>query len=489
MQLTRAITGALRSLRRTLSRAVAGAIVCASVAVAAHAADVADLRPEPSPSITIRTPLDTAVGLHAVGDVGKVVVSQPETAQVGAAGSEDLYLIGSQPGSTNLLVYDRQGRLSQSIDVQVGPDAPALRELLALALPGEAISVTALSSSVILDGQVSSPSVAKIAETLAARIVPDGVISRLQARSTQVLLEVQVMEVGTRSLQEISTAIAINNGPELAIDLGRGSIGSEAPHGVAKITGGSGRLSLDATVRALEDKGQLRLVAQPQLVALSGETASFQAGGEFPFPVPADGSQITIQFRPYGAAMTFTPVVQENGLIRIALSAELSDIDPSVSVRIQGLSVPGLKVRRAATVTELRDGEAFLIAGLFEESRTELDEGPPFLSRVPVLGRVLAPIISAARGRSDHRELAIVVTPHLSGQAASPLGARTLLAEVEPPVTPSAKAPPQPAPSAVSARGPPLRGVLSQVRDTLRPPMRWAKQIATRFTNAVLNRA
>ncbi|MBU1516452.1 MAG: pilus assembly protein N-terminal domain-containing protein [Alphaproteobacteria bacterium] len=452
------------------------------------AAQAQELASETVPGETLQAPLDMAVGLRANGPVGKVVLSQPETAQVGLAGEDGLYVIGSQPGATNLLVYDRQGRLSQTLDIQVAPDAHALRELLADALPGEPIVVTGLSSSLMLEGEVSSPSVVAIAETLAERFAPDGVISRLHARRNQVLLDVRIMEVSSRSLREINTAIAITNGPELAVAVGSGGIGLDTPHGVGRFRTSSGRLSLDATVRALEDKGQLRVVAQPSLVALSGETASFRAGGEFPFPVPTDDSKIQIEFRPYGAAMSFRPVVQENGVIRVALDTELSDIDPTVTLRLAGFTVPGLKIRRVSTTADLRDGEAFLIAGLYEDSSQHLSREPPFLAGVPVLGRVLAPIFSAVRKREVHRELAIVVTPHISGQATSPLGERSLLAEVEP--APAAVADPPRTPKSVSApRGPPLRAFMAEVRDTLRPPVRWVKQAASRFTSALLGRA
>jgi pilus assembly protein CpaC len=463
-------------------------MACACVMAAASPATAQELSTEPSPAATVETSLDMAIGLQASGPVGKVVVSQPETAQVAAAGDDELYLIGGQPGTTNLLVYDRAGRLSQRVEVTVGYDAQALRDLLADALPGEPITVKGLSSSLLLEGEVSSPSVAAIAETLAERIAPDAVISRLHARSSQVLLDVRIVEVSSRRLKDISTAILITNGPELSVAIGQVTpSGANPPFGVARVQAHAGRLRLDATLRALEDKGELHVVAQPSLVALSGETASFRAGGEFPFPVPADAGKITIEFRPYGAAMTFKPVVQENGLIRIALEAELSDIDPSVALNVEGVTVPGLKMRRAATTTELRDGQAFMIAGLFEESSERNTREPPFLAKVPLIGPMLAPVFRALLKKEAHRELAIVVTPRISGQAASPLGERSLLAQAE--------SEPQPAdltrmPKSVSApRGPPLRALVAEVRDALRPPVRWMKQAATRFSSALRSRA
>lgn len=429
-----------------------------------------------------------AVGLRADGPVGRVVVSQPETVQVATAGPNRLYVIGSQPGATNLLVYDRQGRLSQSVDVQVGYDAQALRDLLADALPGEPITVKGLSSSLLLEGEVSSPSVAAIAETLAQRVAPDAVISRLHARSSQVLLQVRIMEVSSRGLKDIGTAVSITNDPNLTIAIGGASAGADTPFGVAQLNARAGGLRLDAAVRALEDRGELRVVAQPSLIALSGETASFRSGGEFPFPVPADDGNVTIEFRPYGAAMTFKPVVQENGLIRVGLDAELSEVDPSVALRLVGVTVPGLKMRRAITTADLRDGETFLIAGLFEDSSENNTSATPFLGRIPIIGPALAPVLRAVRKKEAHRELAILVTPRIGVQASSsPAGQPSLLAEAEP-VSPTID-PPRTPRSASAPRGPPLRAFVAEVREAFRPPVRWIKHAASRFTSALRSRA
>jgi pilus assembly protein CpaC len=488
MELHRAVATAMRSLRCAPLRALVGAVACAGALTLWSPAKAQEFASEPTPVATVQAPLDMAVGLHADGPpIGKVVVSQPETAQVGPAGSERLYVIGSQPGTTNLLVYDRQGRLSQSLDVQVGPDAQALREVLAEALPGEAITVKGSPSSLLLEGEVSSPSVLAIAERLAERLAPDAVISRLHARSNQVRLDVKFLEVSNVSLREIDTALSVTNGAELAVSVGGPALGIDTAHGVAAVSVDAGRLRLDAAVRALESRGELRIVAEPSLVARSGETAKFRAGGEFPFPMPNDG-KVTIEFRPYGAGMTFQPIVQENGLIRVSLEAELSEVDPSVGLRLANFNVPGLKVRRATTAVELRDGESFVIAGLFEDSSERLAREPPFLSRIPVIGPVLQPLLQSTRKKDTRRELAIIVTPRIGGQVSSPVDDRALLAEAHPPQGPLIDAPRTPK-SASAPRGPPLRALVAEVRDVLRPPIRWVAHAASRVTSALLGRA
>ena len=483
MMLHRAIIAAMRGLRGVL----AGAALCASAASGAAASSL-DLTPteltsEDVPVATVHAPLDKAISLEAIGPVGRVVVSQPETVQVGQAPG-GLYLIGSQPGPTNLLVYDHDGRLTQTVDVHVGYDAQALRELLADALPDEPITVTQLSSTLMLEGEVSRPSVLKIAEQLADRVAPDAVISRLHARSSQVQLEVRILEVSSRALREINTAVRITNGAALTVATGGGAIGIDEPFGVAQAAAHAGRLRLAAAVRGLEDRGELRVMAEPSLVALSGETASFRAGGEFPFPMPQD-NKITIEFKPYGTSMKFRPLVQENGLIRVALEAELSDIDPQASLSVAGLRVPGLKTRRATTTADLRDGEAFLIAGLFEETSERVGRGVPFLGKVPVLGPVLNKAVDATRRKDTRQELAILVTPHLSAPVASPLSETAVL-------NPSEEVFPKPPPSpkaTAGLRGPPVRLIVAELKDALRPAVRWIGHGARRVAGALLRRA
>ncbi len=482
MKLHRAIAAAMRGLLAS-SQARASVVACVCAIGVSSPAAAEELASETTVRSTLHAPLDKGVGLQAQGSVGKVVVAQPETAQVGPA-PDGLYVIGSQVGTTNLLVYDRQGRLTQTLDIHVGYDAQALRDLLAEALPGEQITVKQLSSTLLLEGEVSSPSVAAIAERLAEQVAPDAVVSRLHARAAQVLLDVRIVEVSQSGLRDVATAVRVTNGPDLTIAARGEPIGLDPPFGSAQFTAREGRLRLDAALQALEASGQLRVLAEPSLVALSGETASFRAGGEFPFPVPQDLDKIAIEFKPYGAAMTVRPVIRENGTIRVALDTELSDIDPSVSLRVAGFNVPALRTRRATTVADLRNGETFMIAGLLEESSERSARDVPFVGRIPVLGRALAPLLGASRRKEARRELAILVTPRTAAQVSSPLTEPVALADAQPaPATspPAAAAPPK--------RASPLRALAMDVRALLRPPTRWAKQAASRVGAIFRDRA
>jgi len=181
MEWCRALAAGLRTLSAKRLKALGSALACVAAGLvtplaAAHANELAS---EPAPNVRLHAPLDKTLALRASGDVGKVIVSQPEVIEVGSAGQDALYVIGRQPGAANILVYDRQGRLSQTVDVEVGPDAEGLQESLTQALPDERITVTPVAGGVMLDGEVSSPGVAAIAEDLAGRAAPDAVLSRL----------------------------------------------------------------------------------------------------------------------------------------------------------------------------------------------------------------------------------------------------------------------------------------------------------------------
>jgi pilus assembly protein CpaC len=177
--------------------------------------------------------------------------------------------------------------------------------------------------------------------------------------------------------------------------------------------GGSGPVNIDTALQALEEKGAVRTLAKPNLVAISGQKASFLAGGEFPFPVPADDDKIVVEFRPYGVRLNFTPVVQDNGWVRLAVEPEVSQLDFANAITLQGLVIPALTVRRAATTLELRPGDTFAMAGMFQRSSENANQQTPFVGDVPILGA----LFRSARWKRSETELLIIVTPRLSTPA------------------------------------------------------------------------
>jgi pilus assembly protein CpaC len=168
-------------------------------------------------------------------------------------------------------------------------------------------------------------------------------------------------------------------------------------------------ITADVLVQALEEKGLARRLAEPNLVALSGDTANFLAGGEFPFPVPADDGNITIEFKQFGVSLAFTPTVLSRGKINLKIEPEVSELDPATGVSVQGTTVPGLIVRRASTTLELRDGQSFAMAGLLQFNNRKLQRQVPWLGSVPVLGA----LFRSASYQKNETDLVIIVTPHL----------------------------------------------------------------------------
>lgn len=460
------------------ARTMLGAIAAMAVVALAGpaAAQAVELQPEAAPTRSISAPVDHAVALHAVGPIGKVVASQPDIIQADLVDDDDLFVIGRENGTTNLLVFDRDGRLAERLDVHVGYDAEALRESLKAALPDERITVTALSAGVILEGDVSTPSAAEIALALAERAAPGAVTSRIHVVSNMVRLEVRMIETSSWRMKEIATALSVSDGRHLALGIGGAATPSATPNSTLNLTGGSGRYDIDARLRTLERRGELRTVANPTLIAISGEPASFRSGGELPVAVPQSSDTIAVQFRPYGASVDVTPTIQSNGVIRLNLNAELSSVDPSVGARVNGVSTPGLSVRRATTIAELQDGESLVIAGLYERRHEDALTGDPVTDAVPVLGGLLR----STNRNETQRELAIVVTASIT-HAPTPPDPEPELARRSPP---SEAAPPEPPTRRLAEsgpRGPPVADLVRDVRHLLGRPAHWMKQAAHRI--------
>jgi len=399
--------------RRTALSAALCALVVATAGAGSAAADA--FPTEASASRVIHVPKDKSLSFRLDGPASRIVVAQPNTAQIVATTDRSFYVRGKALGSTNLLVYGDGGRLIDVIDVQVGFDVDALEADLSAALPGEQIKVRTLGEGLLLTGEVSNTSVAARAKALAEKVAPEAVTSALTVRATQqVLLEVRILEAARSALQDIGVNIGASNDAHFVFASGTGLLGNSAPQGALRIsTGVGGTSQVDVTLQALEEKGVLRTLARPNLVALSGEKASFLAGGEFPFPVPAGLNQVGIEFRPFGVKLGFQPVVEDNGLIRLSVSPEVSQVDSRTSLRINGYDMPSLTVRRADTTVELHPGEAFAIAGLFQQDYANAVRKLPGLGDLPVLGA----LFRSARWKRQETELVIIVTPRLATAA------------------------------------------------------------------------
>ncbi len=392
-----------RNLIRSL--ACAAALVLATPAAAAQM-----MQSENAVNRVITVPRDKSLSFRLDQPASKIVVAQPDIAEIVGTTDRSFYVRGVEFGSTNLLVYGPGGRLQQVIDIRVGYDAASLQQDLMAAMPSEPIQVRNLGEGLLLVGNVSNTGAAAKAKTIAEKFAPNAVTTALTVRaSQQVVLEVRVLEASRSALQDIGFSVEAGNSG-FVLGSGSGVLGNTAPNTLLAFTGGIGTTSIDIAVQALEEKGIVRTLARPNLVAVSGEKASFLAGGEFPYPVPNGNNEITIEFRPYGVKLNFQPIVQDNGLIRLQVEPEVSQLDTTNILRIGGISVPGVIVRRASTTVELRSGDSFAVAGLFQRDYVNSLRQLPLVGDIPVIGA----LFRSSRWKRSETELVFIVTPRLA---------------------------------------------------------------------------
>jgi pilus assembly protein CpaC len=348
-----------------------------------------------------------------------LIVGDPEIADVMPLTDRTLYVLGKKIGTTNVSVYDAAKQLVGIVEVEVAYDTARLAGDMERVAPGSGAYVSSANGRTVLSGPVADGVAAAKAVDLARQYGPE-VLNNITVRSPQqVMLEVRFVEASR------------NAGKELGINwevVGK-NFGSatSAAYNVAAFTGLQGLptgntpfgtmigrvlssgVEADIIVQALEERGLARRLAEPNLITMSGEKASFLAGGEFPIPVQSDEGRITVDYKKFGVSLVFTPVVLANGVINLRIEPEVSQLDYTNTVRTATVAVPALIVRRASTVVELRDGQSFAIAGLLQSINQETQEQLPWLADVPVLGALFR---SAAFERKE-TDLAIIVTPRL----------------------------------------------------------------------------
>ena len=359
---------------------------------------------------TITVAKDKSAAFHLDQPVGEIVVAQPDMVQLVATTDHGFYIRGKAVGTTNLLIYDRGHHLTQVVDVQVGRDLSSLQSDLAAALPREHIVAANFAGGVLLSGEVSTSAAAARAEEIAEHYAPKDVTSQITLKAAQqIMVEVRVLEINRTALKDMGFNLTASNSSGLNIATGTGLISGQNPAGTFTLGGKLGTTSVDLTLQALETKGLLRTLARPNLTAMSGEEASFLAGGEFPYPVPAGLGQVTIEFRQYGVKLKVTPTIQASGEIKLKVAPEVSQLDQAHSIQIDGFLLPSIDVSNAATTVELKDGQSFAIAGLFQASYNNAVNQVPGLGNLPVLGS----LFRSASYQRQETELAIIVTPHL----------------------------------------------------------------------------
>lgn len=344
-----------------------------------------------------------------------IVVADPEIAEAMATSNRSFFLRGKKPGSTTVLVYNAAGGIAELIEVEVKLGLEELRADMKRLLPGEPIDVYPVHDGVFLDGRVTTAAAAEMALQLAERHVPGGVANGLTVgQSQQVLLEVRFLEASRSAVREIGFGNSIDAN-DFRTMTDSGTVSGLAEKTVALFTNIGGE-NIDVQIRALEEKGVIRTLAEPNLVALSGDTASFLAGGEFPIPVASRDNEITVEFKKFGVSLDFTPTVLGDGLVNLRVRPEVSALDRNNGIRASNIEIPGISVRRADTTVELHDGQAFAVAGLLQNNYANDVRQTPWLSNVPVLGA----LFSSKRYQRSESELVIIVIPRLVQPVAHP---------------------------------------------------------------------
>ncbi len=437
----------VRALLRGAGAALAAALVAA-------AAPMAQAQEPPQGHIV---PANVARDASVMVTVGKsqdvrtersfadVMVGDPSIADVSPLTDHSLSILGKKIGATRITVYDRDRQPVQIFDVTVSYDLSGLATEIAH-LAGTGIKITAVGSHIMLSGVAPDAATLDKAMLIARQFDKDAINTVQVMQQQQVMLEVRFIEVDRNASRELGVQWNMFGGSSVA------NIGSQLPasqlpitqpggafqqpgitSGGANVTSGAlttssvvaaGVLSgsapygflvsnlsnaLQLEVSALEQNGLARSLAEPNLVALSGDTASFLAGGQIPIPEAGSLGTVSFAYQPYGVGLSFTPTVLKGGLINLVIKPEVSEIDTTHTVTVLGTSVPGLITRKASTTLELRDGQSFMLGGLLQNTSQNAADQLPWLGDVPVLGT----LFRSSQYQKNETDLVIVVTPHI----------------------------------------------------------------------------
>jgi pilus assembly protein CpaC len=353
----------------------------------------------------------------------RAIVGAADIADVLPLSDRSIYIQGKKVGTTNVSLLDADARLIGVLDLDIGLDTNNLEQKIRSSTGRSGIRVSSNQGQVVLSGLATDAVMADKAMQLAKSMAGEGnVVNAMSvAPSQQVMLEVRFLEVSREAGRELGVGL---NGKVGSFDLIRTSAGlvgsGQVPFGtvIANLFTNSNGDFVDVTVNALEEKGLIRRLAEPNLIALSGDTARFHAGGEFPVPVagtvgPLGVPTVTIEFKPFGVRLNFTPTVLARGVIHLRINPEVSELDFTNAIVTTGITIPAVTKRDAVTTVELRDGQSFAIAGLLSSQNQGTMQQVPWIGSVPVLGL----LFRSAAYQQRETDLVIIVTPRLIGPA------------------------------------------------------------------------
>jgi pilus assembly protein CpaC len=416
---------------------------------------------EPARNVTIGGKFRTAMltvtlgksqDVHTDRSFVDVTVGDPDIADVNPLTDHSISILAKKIGTTRVSVYAEDKKLVGIFDVEVNYDLTRLSNELQRRFPGSSLRASSVNGRIMLSGEIGDAASLEKAVSIARQFGPDVINTVSVMQPQQVMLEVRFVELNRTAGRELgvqwnrfggnsitnignntpagqlpitprggsptfsnqgATNGGINTKPDDALSsaaVAAGVLSGAPPFGfiISRIVAGG--VSTDVLINALEQKGVARSLAEPNLVALSGDTASFLAGGEYPIPVAGSLGTVSVTYKKYGVGLAFTPTVLSRGLINMKIEPEVSQLDTTHMVAVgNGINVPSLIVRRASTTVELRDGQSFMIGGLLQTVNQNQIEQLPWLGSVPVLGT----LFSSKSYQQNQTDLAIIVTPHL----------------------------------------------------------------------------
>jgi pilus assembly protein CpaC len=379
-----------------------------------------------APSSALNVPMNRAVVVESDVPFADLSIANPGIADISTLSDRSIYVLGKAPGRTTLTLLSPDGKLIANVDVHVTPDIAEFKERLQQILPGETIEVRTANDGIVLSGTVSSTAKLDRALDLANRYAPDRVSNLMSVGGTQqVMLKVRFAEMQRSVSKSLDASLGIRStGATVGGTAGSGVFGSGATlnsfldgntitspntsQGAIGLGFSAGSLEFAVLLEALESKGMVRTLAEPNLTALSGQEAKFLAGGEYPIPVStSDG--ITVEYKPFGVELNFTPTVVDGDIINLQINAAVSSIDPTQGLNNNGFQIDAFRRRETSTTVEMRDGESFAIAGLLQDDFRDLNSQVPWVGDIPIIGA----LFRSTEYQRSQSELVIIVTPHL----------------------------------------------------------------------------
>lgn len=398
-------TGGFAAAWRVMAMALLAFAALAVQPIAPAAAADRGLALDEYSARSVHLGLNKSLVIDLPRDATDVLVSSPKVADAVMRTSRRSYLIGMEIGETNVFFFDANGEQIAALEVVVSRDLRPLEQAIADLLPGSDVRAESMNDNIVLSGMVRSPLDAQKAVDIAARFAGDKekVLSMLGAEgSEQVSVKVRIVEVKRSTLKQLgvdfpNAVIAAGNfASSVTVANAFGATNLSPPNSLTATWTSDGGDSVSATVRALEKQGLLRVLAEPNLSAISGESAKFLAGGEFPVPVGRDDDgNIIIEYKEFGVGLGIQPVVMSGERISLRVSSEVSELSDENQITLSDVTIPSITVRRAETTVEMPSGGSLVIAGLIKQDRNHVINGLPSSRTCRCWGRCSAPPTSS----------------------------------------------------------------------------------------------